>query len=284
MMSAPIVVGVDGSDSALDAVRWAATEAARHRVPVRLVHSYLMPDYAYPGVVVDPGEVRRELEARGAKWLAAARAEVRHVPVDAELVHGGPAATLIERSEGARMVVLGAHGQGGFAGRLLGSVPTAVTAHGHCPVVVVRGEPSSGPVVVGVDGSPVSEAALDYAFEAASTRDAPLVAVHAWTDWLVESAFGGLATPDAETVEADERRLLAERLAGRQEKFPDVKVDRVVVHDRPVRALMAHAARAALVVVGSRGRGGFTGMLLGSTSQALVHHAPCPVAVVRPVS
>ncbi|WP_189226392.1 universal stress protein, partial [Saccharothrix coeruleofusca] len=132
-----------------------------------------------------------------------------------------------------------------------------------------------GAVVVGVDGSPVSEQAVAFAFEQASSRAAPLTALIAWTDLPT----GGV---DWARVEQERRRLLAERLAGWQEKYPDVRVTRVVVRDRPVRALLAAARGARLLVVGSRGAGGFQGMLLGSTSQALVSHAPCPLAVVRP--
>jgi nucleotide-binding universal stress UspA family protein len=149
--------------------------------------------------------------------------------------------------------------------------------------VVVRNRVAEeGPVVVGVDGSPASESAIGFAFEAASTRNAPLTAVLSWTDVLVESAFQATRfSMDWSEVEDEQQRLLAERMAGWQEKYPDVVVERVVVRDRPVRALVRAAQHARLLVVGSHGRGGFTGMLLGSTSQALVHHSPCPVAVVR---
>ena len=150
-------------------------------------------------------------------------------------------------------------------------------------MVVVRGSvpaPPEGPVVVGVDGSPTSEAAVGFAYEAAATRGVPLVAVHTWWDLMVDPTFAPLLDWDA--LEADEREVLAERLAGWGEKYPDVHVQRLVMHDRPARALLAQAAGAQLVVVGTRGRGGVAGLLLGSVSHALLHHAPCPVAVVRP--
>jgi nucleotide-binding universal stress UspA family protein len=137
-------------------------------------------------------------------------------------------------------------------------------------------------VVVGVDGSPVSEAAVAFAFEAASIRGASLTAVMSWQDFLLDRGYHDtkIAT-DWTQVEDDERRLLAQRLAGWQEKYPDVHVDRVVERDRAARVLMRLGERARLLVVGSHGRGGFTGMLLGSTARTLVHHAPCPPAVVR---
>jgi nucleotide-binding universal stress UspA family protein len=133
-----------------------------------------------------------------------------------------------------------------------------------------------------VDGSPGSTPALRYAFDAASRLGAPLVTLHTWLDVPVDAPRGEpVWTVDWERVENDEHRLLAERLAGWQEEYPDVKVQRVVTRDRPVRSLLDAAEAAQLVVVGSRGRGGFTGMLLGSTSHALIHHCPCPLVVVR---
>ena len=135
-------------------------------------------------------------------------------------------------------------------------------------------------VVVGVDGSPVSERALAFAFDEAALRGAPLVAVHTWLD-LVADPVVGLLT-DWAAVEAEEQVVLGERLAGWARKHPDVPVRRVVRRDGPTHALLTEAEGAQLVVVGSRGRGGFAGLLLGSVSHAVLHRSPCPVAVVRP--
>jgi nucleotide-binding universal stress UspA family protein len=283
----PVIVGVDGSPSALDAVAWAADECARHHLPLRLVHTYYLPATGYPNMIVNASDVLAALDAQGRLWLdeaeAAAHAVAPGITVETALFSGQAIPQLVDESAGARTVVVGSRGLGGFTGLLLGSTAAALTAHSHCPVVVVRNRATdSGPVVVGVDGSPSSESAIAYAFEAASTRDAPLTAVLSWTDVLVESAFEAVRfSMDWSAIEAEQQRLLAERMAGWQEKYPDVVVERVVVRDRPVRALVRAAQHARLLVVGSHGRGGFTGMLLGSTSQALVHHAPCPVAVVR---
>ncbi len=171
---------------------------------------------------------------------------------------------------------------------LAGSTAVGVAAHATSPVVVVRTRegatvpPDDGPVVVGVDGSPLSERAVTYAFEEASLRAAPLVALHAWTDVEDEGLLGrARALLSGAPSETEQGRLLAADLASRQEKYPDVAVERVVVRDRPRRQLLERSATARLVVVGSRGRGGFRGLLLGSTSQALVHHARCPVMIVR---
>ncbi|WP_158839360.1 universal stress protein [Saccharothrix deserti] len=284
-MSAPIVAGVDGSESALKAVGWAAEEAVRHGAPLKLVHAYLLPTRGYPEIVLTGHEARRAFERQGRQWLEDAAATVRDlVPeVRTSVVVDRPAAALIAESRNARLVVLGSQGLGGFSGLLVGSVAVALAAHGKCPVVVVRDAfTADGPVVVGVDGSPACEEAIAFAFEEASLRGTALTALLAWTDILMDHPYAMRVTVDWDEVQEQERQLLAQRLAGRPEKYPDVAVERIVVRDRPVRALLDASRDAQLLVVGSHGRGGFTGMLLGSTSQALVHHATCPLAVVRP--
>jgi nucleotide-binding universal stress UspA family protein len=182
--------------------------------------------------------------------------------------------------------VIGDRGLGGVTGLLVGSVATALAAHAESPVVVVRANgidelpDPSAPIVVGVDGSPVSEAALAFAYEAAAARGVPLVAVHTWWDVFVDPAVAPLLDWDA--IASDERQVLAERLAGWSEKYPDVSVQPVILRDRPAHALVEQSRRAQLVVIGSRGRGGFTGLLLGLVSHAVLHRAPCPVAIIRP--
>ncbi|MFJ5993272.1 universal stress protein [Lentzea sp. NPDC092896] len=286
--SAPIVVGVDGSASALSAVTWAAQESARHKVPLRLVHAYSLPTRGYPEVILTGNEIRDAIEQLGRDKLDEATAAARAAAPDVEVTTGiaccGASALLIEESKAARLIVVGSQGLGTVTGMVVGSSALALAAHGKSPVVVVRGiAVPGGPVVVGIDGSPTSEAALAFAFETASMRDASLTVVMCWQDFMMESAYSASRfTVDWAQVEADERQLLAQRLAGWQEKYPDVQVHQVVVRDRPVRALMRYGAEAQLVVVGSHGHGGFAGMLLGSTSQALVYNAPCPLAIVRP--
>jgi len=155
-------------------------------------------------------------------------------------------------------------------------------------VAVVRaaplgGWPADGPIVVGIDGSPASEEAIAFAFHEASLRGCELVAVHTWNEVFIDTelSFERIAF-DTTVLREHERELLAQRLAGWQEKYPDVRVHRVVEQNRPVRALLEHGADAQLILVGSRGRGGLAGTLLGSTSQALVHYAPCPLIIARP--
>jgi len=286
-----ILVGVDGSSSALHATRWAAREAARRRVPLRLFHACVLPAVSRPTVSLPGGAVEALVEL-GHQWLRRADWEARDVApgieIHTDLRVGLAAGQLIEESAHARLVVLGSRGLGGFEGMLVGSVSVGVAAHGHCPVVVVRGRtledppPEGGPVVVGVDGSPVSEAAVAFAFDTASLWGVPLVAVHTWQDMSAGETWSVLPFDiDYEAVAEDERRLLAERMAGWREKYPDVEVRQRVVRDRPVRGLLAAAEGAQLIVVGSRGRGALKGVGLGSTSQALLHHSACTVAVVR---
>ena len=287
-----VVVGIDGSDSALRAVRWAADEARRRKIGLRLVHAVeLLTGYAPR--VVDVHTLHTATKERGRQWLDEAREEAGRVApdlhVDTALESAAPVVSLIKESRDAALVVLGSRGLGGFTGLVLGSTAVEVAGRSDCPMVVVRGghtdEPAAtGPVVVGVDGTPAGEAAIAFAFAEASVRGAELVAVHAWSDLVLEASYtGGAAALDFEPLQQRAEELLAERLAGWQEKYPDVHVTREVVRDRPTRALLRHGEHAQLLVVGTRGRGGFRGLLLGSTSQHLLYHASCAVAVVRTV-
>jgi nucleotide-binding universal stress UspA family protein len=165
---------------------------------------------------------------------------------------------------------------------LLGSVSSALVQHANCPVAVIHSSEGATPdsdaaVLVGIDGSPASEAATAFAFDEASRRGVDLVALHAWSDVGVFPVLG----MDWHDREIEGREVLAERLAGWQERYPDVHVQRSLVCDTPAKWLLDAAERAQLVVVGSRGRGGFDAMLLGSVSSTVVHSAKIPVIVVR---
>lgn len=280
-----MVVGVDGSESADRAVLWGAAEAARRHMGLRLVTAF--PWTLKRGGHLPHGHAYRddllhEREAHLQQAVLTAIGVAPGVEVEHLVVVGQPNAVLGAESYRAGVVVLGDRGHGALAGLLVGSTAVALAAGAGCPVVVVRGEDLVGvdlPVVVGIDGTPTSEDALEFAFEAASSMGVPLVAVHTW--WVDLNLLPLLKELKASADTAAE--LLAERLAGWSEKYPDVTVERVLTR-RPSAAevLLAQAANAQLVVVGTGGRGALTGLVLGSVSQALLHHAPCPVAVVRP--
>lgn len=294
LASAPIVVGIDGSAGARTALLWAA-EIARDRG--RELHIAYGTDLASAGRVfnnydlAEPAVLDR-LRAHGdalvARELIAVREAVPEVQVGTEVSGEHPARMLLRHSATGYLVVLGAHGSGGFAAHL-GSILLSVTSRADGPVVVVRTESDEqarprpgGPVVVGVDGSPLSEAAVAAAFEEAAERGAQLVAVHAWSDLTFGSFVGDPYTwfPMSD-IEVNEEEILAERLAGWQEKYPEVSVRRHISMSEPAGHLQRWSESAQLVVVGSHGRGGFRGLLLGSVSNALVQHAKCPVMVVR---
>lgn len=285
----PIVVGVDGSASAIDATRWAAAEAARRGTRLVLVHSYAAFSHGprRGGATAAFGEAVRD---QGRQWLdATAEAALEVAPavdVHTELVEGGAAEQLVGRSATAELVVLGSRGLGGFTGLLVGSIAVAVSTHALCPVVVVREgkvKPADAPVVVGVDGSATSEAALEFAFRAAELCGAPLVAVRVWADSLVDATKRTVQVAAAvEEIEAEERRLLAEEVDALAKDHPGVPVRQELVRGGAVRVLTEQSATAQLVVVGTRGLGGFRGLLLGSTSQSLIYNAQSAVAVVPP--
>ncbi len=289
-----VVVGVDGSAEALRAVRWAVPEARRRRAVLRLVTAFPWTDDRMVGIPgLGSGAYGDRLRAAAQRALTAAAAAATALDpdlrVEEELVVGYPVGVLVARSRSAELLVVADHGRGRVVLLLAGSVAVGVAAQAACPVVVVRGgdpavRPSGGridqrPVVVGVDGTALSDAALAFAFDAASERHAPLVAVHTWLDVLADPEMAALI--DRRGHAEDQDVALAERLAGWCEKFPDVAVERVVVETRACRVLLERSRRAQLVVVGSRGHGEVVGLLLGSISSTMVHRAGCPVAVVR---
>ena len=283
----PVVVGVDGSGSAYRAVEWAAAEAARRGVALRLVSAFSWTTSDHP--VRHDGRVAQYrdqlLEAARHRLSRAARiAEDTSPGIETapQVEIGAPIEVLGSEARRAQLLVLGDRGLGGVTGLVLGSVAVALAARGACPVVIVRGETrnTDGPVVVGTDGSPVSEAALGFAFDAAAVRGAELVALHAWSPTAVDKALEPMMDWDA--VADEEEAVLAERLSGWGQKYPQVTVRRSVVRDGAARALVDASRGAQLVVVGSRGRGNAAGLLLGSVSHGVLHAAHCPVAIVRP--
>lgn len=271
-----VLVGIDGSQAAERAVAWAAAEAGARRLPMHLVFalggvtpvqtgSYPMQSF-YEGI---DNDAREHLDSA----TTIARSIAPEIRMTTAVPNQPPVPALVRLSAYAHLVVLGSSGTGGFAQMVLGSVAANVPPRAHGPVVVVRGrQDPQGPIVLGVDDGVSDTSAIDTAFDRASQAQCPLTAVHATAD----------ATPD---VTAQQQPGCAENpsryLAAWSQRFPDVQCETITAPQRPDELLLAWSQRARLVVVGSRGRGGFRGMLLGSTSQALLKHADCPVLVAR---
>jgi len=290
----PIVVGTDGSPVSKVAVDWAARTASLRGVALKVVHVINPPVVmAFPEVPMPEGYLQWQ-EEEGRRVLAAGLSiaeeaslllgdAAKPIEVTSEMVAGSSVPELVRESSRAQLVVVGCRGRSAVARGLLGSVSTGLVHHAHCPVAIIHDEdplmphPSKAPVVVGVDGSPASERAVAIAFEEASLRGVDLVAVHAWSD----SGMFEFPGADWSELRTSAEVTLSERLAGWGERYPDVLVRRVVVADRPAHQLLEQAQSAQLLVVGSHGRGGFAGMVLGSVSTAVIHGARMPVIVAR---
>lgn len=283
-----LVVGVDGSAASYAAVSWAAHEAAIRRLSVTLLHVVAPTMISTAEAPNDTITTRQEAKAR--QVLERARRAVDEQTGEArpdvrtEVRYAGVLEALVDASRDAQMVAVGTRGVDEFSSHILGSVSSGLLHHAHCPVAVIHAADSGGreiredkPVLLGIDGSPVSEAATALAFEEAWRRRVPVVALHAWSDVGVLPILG----MDWRVYRDEGDEVLGERLAGWHEIYPDVQVHRRLVCDVPSRWLITESESAQLVVVGSRGRGGFDGLRLGSVSSAVAQSARAPVIVVR---
>lgn len=289
-----VVVGYDGSDHSLAALKWAAAEAERRGRALTVLHvlDYVgfipspMGPFGRPDV--DDANVTRV--ARSGAERARAIADL--IDVSAVTLVARVPATLIEFSTEAELLVVGTRGHGDLAGAVLGSVAFAVSAHARCPVVVVRGEsvlPSPGrAVVVGVDGSASSHEAVRYGADLAAAARAELVIVsayrtlasEAWAEAYIHPEDDG--RPDFDTIAREAARTNASAAAQiARQAYPGLSITEQVVEGIPAHALAQAATSAGLLVVGSRGHGGFAGLMLGSVSHALIHSAPCPVTIIH---
>ena len=284
-----VLVGVDGSACAGEALDWAAADAAARRVGLvvtAVADLPLLADGPFSADVLDSATEETRRTARDA--AARARQLAPGVVVEARVATGNPAGELLRMAAGAQELVVGSRGHGGFGALMLGSTAAQLAAHAHCPTVVVRGRAApGGRVVVGVDGSPRGDAALEYAFAHADRHGLPLHAVSVYAPPVVPFPASLYPVPpysvtvDMARVAESVERATAEAVQLRAAAFPAVRATWEVREGLPAQLLMEAAEGAALLVLGSRGHGGLAGMLLGSISQAAVRHAPCPVAVVH---
>jgi nucleotide-binding universal stress UspA family protein len=284
-----VVAGIDGSSCARNAARWAAMEATRRHAGLHLVHAYHLPPAGVSGYNPYPPHLLADLRDEGADVLTDTRAELRRefpaLTITTALVYGDPATVLRHSSGAASVTVVGTHG----AHRVtvaLGSVAADVAKTCPVPVAVIHPTKArtSGPVVVGVDGSRGSRAAIAFAFEAAEARNATVVAVHCWTDPSIDGPVPASSAGfiDPQLIQHAESTRLHDELTKWLTRYPDVEVQQAIIHERPASGLLQYASSAQLIVAGSRGHSGISGMLLGSTGQALIAHSPCPVVIVRP--
>ncbi len=284
----PVVIGYDGSTGSRVALRWATAEAVRYLAPLRIVQVSEPVPIGYRSTGKAPIAELRLLQERALDTLAeGVRMHYPELAVDSILIEDSPASALIDESAHARVTVLGSRGLGGWTDVLLGSVALQVSMHSANPVVVVPAVTSpwtqdKPTIVVGVDGSKSSAKAIDFAFAQAEVRRAR-VAVVSVTPHPVPTFEGGLGLLifDPADLANEERLLISESLAGAETDYPDVDFDLVPMTGHPAEALVTAADKAELLVVGSRGRNGFTSLLLGSVGLSVLHHARCPVAIVR---
>lgn len=286
MKTRPVIVGTDGTENSKAAVVWAAREAQRRGLPLRIAHVFEWDweEYRY-SVGNEYIDVSRQLaEAVVNNASRQAHAVAPKIAIETDTLIGHAAARLLDIAGQADLMVLGHRGRGGFAGLRLGSVSQRVATHAPCSVLVIRGRDDlDGPVVAGVDDSPSADHVLEAAFEAAATHGTALSVVRSYLPpiplWLEN-----VRPSDVETPEQDDAELarVEEQLAPWRAKFPDVAVEILLTHDGAASALVGASHCAQLVVVGSRGRGTVRGALLGSAGLQLLHHAECPVLIARP--
>ena len=283
-----ILVAVDGSAESDAAVRWAAREAELRELPITLAHVVVPVVTSWPVRSMQAEfnawqeDNARQVLAQGQKMLRSTLGDSALPDVATEILRDYAVPALVGAAKKAEMIVVGSRGLGAVGRAILGSVSSGVVHHAKCPVAIVHVDEAqspdqSSPVLLGIDGTRASEAATALAFDEASRRRVELVALHAWSDVGVFPALG----MDWHKYEDEGHEILGERLAGWQEQYPDVVVRRRIVCDRPARWLIEESQQAQLVIVGSHGRGGFPGMLLGSVGSAVAQSAKAPVIVAR---
>jgi nucleotide-binding universal stress UspA family protein len=286
-----VVVGVDvirGSDPAIQLAAQKAAQAGRRLL---LLHVLSTPSFGFP---FDEWltEARLSLESSA----DALRQAHPGLTVETKVVDGPPGPALVRVSKVAALLVVGTRGGGGFTGLLFGSVARHVATHAVCPVVVVPvwaaapAQPiGAGPVMVGVDGSADSAAAVDFGYAEAAARGRPLVLANVWalpdlSGLSKERTWSEDASQWQKQMEEDADRLVSEAAAGRSDSYPGVTVERLTVHGLNIARTLLDAADRAdadLLVVGARGHAGLAQLVVGSVTEQVAHHADRPVAIVR---
>jgi nucleotide-binding universal stress UspA family protein len=282
-----IVVGYDGSASGRTALRYAVSQARLRTAPVRViaVFDHNWRGARFGGVEALVMSVRQGIQTMVDEAVDEMRAAAPGVTISGAAVLGSPGPALLDASRSAALLVVGNRGHGGFGGLMLGAVGQHVATHAQCPVVVVRGkvDTADGPVVVGADGSEHGDHTLGVAFEEAARRKAPLIAIRAYQLPVPYGLMAMGTEPfDPDGLKRAEAEELANSVRLWQAKYPDVTVETLVAQGSAGRVLVDVSSSAGLVVVGSHGHSAIAGTLLGSISLQVLHHADCPVLIVRP--
>ncbi len=287
------VVGTDGSERANKAVDWAAERARARGIPLLVldvIAEVPIPSRTHAAKALAAGtdyveQYRERARKRLEKVVNSLKERYPDLEVEGTVVQGNPSYVLAQASKDAFLVVVGARGQGApMSVKLLGGVSDAVATHSHGPIAVITDEAMENPggaVVVGVDESPAAKGAIEFAFDTAHARGVPLVAVNAWDFGAYDAYSADVWEYSVEEITAGLVKMVEEQLADGRAKYPEVPVEIRVIRGRPEIALVEESRKAGLVVVGSRGRGGFAGLLLGSTSKHVLREAHCPVIVTR---
>jgi nucleotide-binding universal stress UspA family protein len=288
-----IVVGVDGSEGSKAALKWTLEQAAHQRDARVVVLSAWVPAipasspwYAAYDI---PAELQNETQAAVEAMIAEVGGAPDGVDVEVRVVRGSTVGALMDAGRAADVLVVGSRGLGGFKGLLLGSVSQQIVTHAPCPTVVVPSiavtpdsdDAGARRIVVGVDRSRNSAAALEWAAYWARASGAPIRVVSVWRHepMVVSATHPGVGWPSDTDLHAEAQREL-EAFVSTSDLPADVTIETHTREGEPARILLEQAAHAGLLVVGARGHGGFMGLLLGSVATAVVHHCPCPVAVI----
>ena len=286
-----LLVGVDGTEGSVEALRWAAHEAARRSCPLQVMTCAVLPVAVEAGLIGSSSasgsamdSIVGEYEAVNQRGVNLVRSFGLDIEVGGETVLGAPTYALVGAAQPDDTIVIGATSHPGRLTEVLGSVATVVSHRAHCAVVVVHGtdrkDANVGRIAVGIDGSQCSEEALRWAIEEALRCDAELILVHGWT-YPYQGPKTGI-TEARDDMKLDAMRTLEASARLVRDHAPTLRCHSIISEESPAKAIIDAAKEADMLVVGSRGHGGFSALLLGSVSRTVLQHSPVPVAVIRP--